>query len=39
MHIARPDYSPTEGCIALSQQDLLDILAEAVPGTILQIDG
>jgi len=28
MHIARPDYSPTAGCIALSLEDLLNILKE-----------
>lgn len=27
MHIARPDYSPTDGCIALSRKDLLTILS------------
>ncbi len=27
MHIARPNYTPTEGCVALSLQDLLEILA------------
>jgi L,D-peptidoglycan transpeptidase YkuD (ErfK/YbiS/YcfS/YnhG family) len=27
MHIARPGYSPTEGCIALSRQHLQHILA------------
>lgn len=26
MHLARPDYSPTEGCLALSLEDFLDIL-------------
>ncbi|PCI40612.1 MAG: hypothetical protein COB46_06575 [Rhodospirillaceae bacterium] len=26
MHIARPDLSPTEGCIALKQDDLLELL-------------
>lgn len=27
LHVARPDYSPTEGCIALSLADLLQVLA------------
>ena len=27
LHIARPDYAPTEGCIALSRPDLLAVLA------------
>jgi L,D-peptidoglycan transpeptidase YkuD (ErfK/YbiS/YcfS/YnhG family) len=26
MHIARPAYGPTEGCIALAQEDLVEIL-------------
>ncbi|HUX80787.1 MAG TPA: L,D-transpeptidase family protein [Candidatus Paceibacterota bacterium] len=26
MHIARPAYTPTAGCVALSQQDLLKLL-------------
>ena len=27
LHVARPDYPPTEGCIALARQDLLSALA------------
>jgi len=27
LHVARPDYQPTEGCIALSVRDLLAVLA------------
>lgn len=27
LHLARPDYAPTEGCIALAPPDLLAILA------------
>lgn len=30
LHVARPDYAPTEGCVALAQTDLLRILAEGV---------
>jgi len=26
MHVAKPDYSPTEGCIALKYEDLLSLL-------------
>ena len=29
LHVARPDYSPTEGCVALHKADLLDCLAGA----------
>ena len=28
MHVASPDYGPTEGCIALAQADLLTILRD-----------
>ena len=27
LHVARPDYTPTEGCIALNLPDLLTVLA------------
>jgi L,D-peptidoglycan transpeptidase YkuD (ErfK/YbiS/YcfS/YnhG family) len=30
LHVARPDYAPTEGCVALALPDLLRILAEGV---------
>ncbi len=28
LHLAREDYGPTEGCVALSRADLLGVLAE-----------
>lgn len=28
LHLARPDYSPTKGCVALSRPDLLTLLAD-----------
>ena len=31
LHIARPDYAPTEGCVALALEDLLDFLRQADP--------
>jgi len=31
MHIAREGYPPTEGCIALAKDDLLEVLAAADP--------
>jgi L,D-peptidoglycan transpeptidase YkuD (ErfK/YbiS/YcfS/YnhG family) len=37
LHVARPDYSPTEGCIACAVDDLLALLAEAKPGDALAI--
>jgi len=30
LHIARPDYAPTEGCVALALPDLSRLLAEGV---------
>lgn len=37
LHLARPDYRPTEGCIALSLEDMLAILRVAEPGAQLSI--
>lgn len=30
LHLARPDYAPTEGCIALAERDLRALLAAGV---------
>jgi L,D-peptidoglycan transpeptidase YkuD (ErfK/YbiS/YcfS/YnhG family) len=37
LHIARPDYSPTEGCVACAQADLLDLLKAAGPDDALRV--
>ena len=37
LHLARPDYSPTEGCVALARADLEALLAEAGLGDALEI--
>ncbi len=37
MHLARPDFSGTEGCVALARQDLLSILEIAQPGDVVRI--
>lgn len=37
MHIARPDYSGTEGCVALARADLVDLLRNMGPATLLEI--
>lgn len=37
LHVARPDYSPTEGCVACALPDLLDLIGEAQPGDRLSI--
>jgi L,D-peptidoglycan transpeptidase YkuD (ErfK/YbiS/YcfS/YnhG family) len=37
LHVARPDYSPTDGCVALAEADLLDVLANATTWDALCI--
>jgi L,D-peptidoglycan transpeptidase YkuD (ErfK/YbiS/YcfS/YnhG family) len=37
LHVARPDYAPTAGCVALSKPDLLAVLATAGPGDCVDI--
>jgi L,D-peptidoglycan transpeptidase YkuD (ErfK/YbiS/YcfS/YnhG family) len=37
LHIASDSYSPTEGCVAVSQQDLLEILVQVGPETRIDI--
>jgi len=39
LHCARPDYRPTEGCIALARPDLEALLALAGPGAVIEIAG
>ena len=38
LHVARPDFSPTAGCIVLSKDDLLALLAGSGPGDYLTVD-
>ena len=37
LHCARPDYSPTEGCVAIALPDLLRLLAECGPAARIEI--
>jgi L,D-peptidoglycan transpeptidase YkuD (ErfK/YbiS/YcfS/YnhG family) len=37
LHLAKPDYGPTDGCVALARADLEALLAEARPGDVLEI--
>lgn len=37
VHLARPDWGPTEGCVALARADLLELLAMAAPGDTLVV--
>jgi L,D-peptidoglycan transpeptidase YkuD (ErfK/YbiS/YcfS/YnhG family) len=39
LHVARPDYSPTEGCVALARSDLERVLAEAQSGDRVVVEG
>lgn len=37
MHVARPDYGPTAGCVAVAKDDLLALLAVAELGDVVAI--
>jgi L,D-peptidoglycan transpeptidase YkuD (ErfK/YbiS/YcfS/YnhG family) len=37
LHVARPDYAPTLGCIALAKGDLRALLATAGPGDAVDV--
>lgn len=37
MHVARPGYLPTEGCIALRRDHLLRLLARLRPGAAVEV--
>lgn len=39
VHIARPSFTPTNGCVALAEGDLLEILAQITPDTKICIYG
>jgi L,D-peptidoglycan transpeptidase YkuD (ErfK/YbiS/YcfS/YnhG family) len=37
LHVARPDYAPTAGCVALALPDLLAVLRAALPGAAVRV--
>jgi L,D-peptidoglycan transpeptidase YkuD (ErfK/YbiS/YcfS/YnhG family) len=37
LHVAKPDYAPTEGCVALARPDLEAVLAMAGPGAAIEV--
>lgn len=37
LHVAKPGYTPTEGCIALALEDLKTVLKDASAQTVLDI--
>jgi L,D-peptidoglycan transpeptidase YkuD (ErfK/YbiS/YcfS/YnhG family) len=39
LHVARDDFSPTQGCVALARDDLLAVLREAKPGDAVRVIG
>jgi L,D-peptidoglycan transpeptidase YkuD (ErfK/YbiS/YcfS/YnhG family) len=39
LHVARPDYSATAGCVAVALPDLLAVLAVAKSGDVVEISG
>ena len=38
LHVARPDFAPTEGCIALRLADLSELLRACQPGDRIVVD-
>ena len=39
LHVARPGYLPTEGCVALAEADLRLVLARLSGGSVVEIRG
>lgn len=37
LHVARPQYGPTQGCVALARDDLLEALAALAPNATVAI--
>jgi L,D-peptidoglycan transpeptidase YkuD (ErfK/YbiS/YcfS/YnhG family) len=37
LHLAKPGYAPTEGCVALSREDMEAFLSRAQPGDAVEI--
>ena len=37
LHLARPGFAPTEGCIALTLEDMLEVIRLAGPGSAIEI--
>jgi L,D-peptidoglycan transpeptidase YkuD (ErfK/YbiS/YcfS/YnhG family) len=36
LHVAQPDFAPTEGCVALALPELRDLLAAGITGVLVQ---
>ncbi|WP_245440222.1 L,D-transpeptidase family protein [Mesorhizobium sp. Z1-4] len=39
LHVAKPDYAPTEGCVAVSPRDMAWLLAQMGRGSIVKVVG
>jgi L,D-peptidoglycan transpeptidase YkuD (ErfK/YbiS/YcfS/YnhG family) len=37
LHVVRPDYGPTQGCVGLSREDLVEAVAQLVPSDRLAV--
>jgi len=37
IHIARPAYKPTEGCIAINEEDMLKLVPKLKPGMLIEL--
>lgn len=37
LHLSTPDYSPTQGCVAIPRADLEELLSKARPGDAVEI--
>lgn len=37
LHVARPDYGPTQGCVAIAAEDLRRVLADCGPGSVVVV--
>lgn len=37
IHVAREGYKPTEGCVAISAEDMLGLLPRIIPGCVVDI--
>ncbi len=37
-HVAAPDFSPTQGCVGLTKPNLLEVLKQVTPKTLMSIE-